>query len=82
VRQPQSQCADRAGEVFTPQGAHAVFDSSARYFDLFEHQPDGTLLWHEAILGLAPARLRLAELDGQARKKVVLMDLYRDKIIE
>jgi hypothetical protein len=66
-----------------PHGAQAAFDSSVRYYDIFEKRSDGSMAWREAILGLQPARSRLAELARRhSTRKFVLMDLYRDKVIE
>jgi hypothetical protein len=52
-----------------------------RDYDLFEHFPDGSLVWHETVSGHEDAIRRLRELAEKTRNEVRAMHVLTNTLI-
>jgi hypothetical protein len=52
-----------------------------RDYDLFEHFPDGTLLWRETVSGHEDAIRKLRELAAKTKNEVRVMHIPTNTII-
>jgi hypothetical protein len=63
------------------QGAHWVFDPHVRFYDIYEREPDGSVEWIAAVLGLEHAKAQLSVLARHIENEIFIMDMYEDKIV-